>query len=413
MNSVSQTQAVSPSTTVPRNPLMNKAAESHLQTSQAPTWIAAAASIPGRSHLCAGIPCQDASLAGCSPRPHLFVCDGRGSASHSDIGAMAAVAALRAQLDNAAGLFEMVLDGEDAAEAQKLEPCLSQLLYRTAAQEQQRQAERIGANPADFEHTLLMVVCGRRRFLCIQVGDGGIAMKTDGNSVEMLSQQARGEFANTTFFVSHSRKTSWRHVLKDMEGVSGFMAFSDGTAEKLVVNVNNAAAPAIGQIIDRAAAGKFDRKEILGFLTESHWEPQVQDDRSLALLAFSGCSLSKSPQSVLHPPKEMPSGISVSPSVRTISTSSAEGASRISVPQPADVGCQAKVKSLWGRYWDVILVSAAGILIPLVVLGVLGETPPKTARAVAKPAAASASTGKAPYMPPPTGLDKRSNSSAR
>jgi hypothetical protein len=256
------------------------------------TWLAASASIPGRSHIRAGIPCQDAAAAGVCPRPYLIVCDGRGSASHSDIGANAAVEAIVAQLDNAAELFEKVLDAEDEEEARHCHPLLVRLIYRTAAQEQRRQAIRIGTSPESFEHTLLVVVCGWRRFLYIQVGDGGIVMQRRDGSLQVLSEPARGEFANTTFFVSSGRKTSWRHGLMEIEGVAGFMAFSDGTAEKLLVAADNTASPAVGQILERAGGGNFDREEILRFLTETHWEPQVQDDRSLALLALGSSTVS-------------------------------------------------------------------------------------------------------------------------
>jgi hypothetical protein len=247
-------------------------------------WLAASACVPGRSHLRSGTPCQDAAATGICPRPWLIVCDGRGSASHSDTGATAAVEAIRAQIDNAGELFAKVLDGDDEEEAQRCHPLLIRLIYRTAAQEQRRQAARMGASPEDFEHTLLAVVCGNKRFLYIQVGDGGIVMQRRDGSLQVLSEPARGEFANTTFFVTCGRQTNWRHGLLPMEGVAGFMAFSDGTAEKLVVIADNTAAPAVGQILERAVAGRFGREEILRFLTEPHWEPGVQDDRSLAIL---------------------------------------------------------------------------------------------------------------------------------
>ena len=306
-------------------------------------WLAAAASVPGRSHIRAGIPCQDASLAGIAPRPHVVVCDGRGSARHSEIGASASVAALRSQLDNASGLFATVLDGDDGEEARKAEPMLSTLLYRTAAQEQRRQAEASGTVAADFEHTLLVVVCGRRRFLCIQVGDGGIAMRRTDGLAEMLSLPARGEFANTTSFVSCGRPTPWRHFLGDMNGASGFMAFSDGTAEKLVSTADNAAAPAIGQIIGRAASGEFGREAIVGFLTEPHWEPQVQDDRSLAVVA----------------------------TVKSARTESA--ADSVVAEESGNREEENAFAKLWRRHRDEILVAIAALLTPLLALWALGS----------------------------------------
>ena len=266
------------------------------------TWLAASASVPGRSHLRTGIPCQDAAAAGVSPRPYLIVCDGRGSASHADIGANAAIEAIVAQLDNASEVFAQVLDADNEEESARGHPLLVRLIYRTAAQEQRRQANSLGASPESFEHTLLVIVCGCKRFLYIQVGDGGIVMQRTDGSLQVLSEPARGEFANTTFFVTCGRQTSWRHRLMPMDGVAGFMAFSDGTAEKLITAADNTASAAVGQILGQAATGRFGREEVLRFLTETHWEPQVQDDRSLAILMVGSSTASNSEPDVVPAP---------------------------------------------------------------------------------------------------------------
>ena len=61
------------------------------------TWCGHAASVPGNGHIRREIPCQDASGVWLSPRPCLIVCDGRGSARLSHLGARAAVKAFRSQ----------------------------------------------------------------------------------------------------------------------------------------------------------------------------------------------------------------------------------------------------------------------------------------------------------------------------
>ncbi|WP_423739843.1 protein phosphatase 2C domain-containing protein, partial [Alistipes putredinis] len=61
-------------------------------------WNGFAVSVCGSGHIRRGVPCQDASQVILSPRPAVIVCDGRGSAAHSELGAAGAVRAFRTQL---------------------------------------------------------------------------------------------------------------------------------------------------------------------------------------------------------------------------------------------------------------------------------------------------------------------------
>lgn len=248
-------------------------------------WSALAGQTPGRSHLRTGTPCQDAAAAGASPRPHIIVCDGRGSARLSDQGARKAVQSLSSLLYGAKPLFEAVLDNPDGVLAETILPFLAQTICLTAARGQLELVEQTpGAKTADFEHTLVFIAAGDRRFICVQVGDSAAVMRRHGR-IETISEQMRGEFANTTFFVSASQGgTMFRKVFGRMEGVDAFAACTDGAAERLIRNSDNSPAPAFGQFWDGMADGSFNREALFRFLSEPEWEPRVQDDRSIALI---------------------------------------------------------------------------------------------------------------------------------
>jgi hypothetical protein len=137
-----------------------------------------------------------------------------------------------------------------------------------------------------------------------------------------------------------------------MEGVAGFMAFSDGTAEKLVVTADNTAPPAIGQILGQAAAGRFGREEVLRFLTEAHWEPQVQDDRALAILVVGSSSVSDSEP-----------GVAQEPSIVVLAPNrEVHGKPLVAIPKPQ------KVLDCWCQYQETIIAVLAVVAVQLAIL---------------------------------------------
>jgi hypothetical protein len=137
-----------------------------------------------------------------------------------------------------------------------------------------------------------------------------------------------------------------------MEGVAGFMAFSDGTAEKLVVSADNTAAPAVGQILEQAVAGRFGREEILRFLTEPHWEPRVQDDRSLAILVVgSGTASDNEPDVVSVPSIAVP-----------VPNREAHGEPLVAIPRPQ------RVLDCWCQYQETIIAVLVVVAVQLAIL---------------------------------------------
>ena len=114
-----------------------------------------AVSIPGNGHIRTERPCQDASGVWYDSRPCLIVCDGRGSASHSQYGAMAAVEAFRSQCAVMEDLLAAVLDGEKWNDNRWNRFC--NLMIRTVCQKKMELAEKYNLPEKEFDFTIAAI----------------------------------------------------------------------------------------------------------------------------------------------------------------------------------------------------------------------------------------------------------------
>lgn len=184
-----------------------------------------AASATGRSHLDRGQPCQDAQASACVGAALVAaVCDGAGSATHSDIGAqhvsrsvvdaLAASALLRATAPLALPV-EVLRPLVETA----IEDARGQLALKAAGQ---------GVRLADHACTLVGVLADARGGWFFHVGDGVAACAFNGDAADAVSLPANGEYANETWFVTGS---NWREQLRltRFEGdVQAIVLMSDG-----------------------------------------------------------------------------------------------------------------------------------------------------------------------------------------
>lgn len=161
-------------------------------------WMAARAA--GSSHVAACLPCQD-RYAVSTPRPGRWIAalaDGAGSAPLGDRGAEAAVDAAVRSL-----AWAGVAGGGDPVAA-----------VRAAAAEARAGvvvlADAEGVEPRQAACTLLVVTMGPEGGAALQIGDGLIAVSEGPPAGEgegagewsWVFWPQRGEFANTTFFLS-------------------------------------------------------------------------------------------------------------------------------------------------------------------------------------------------------------------
>lgn len=152
-------------------------------------------------------------------------------------------------------------------------------------------AESLGIPVKELASTLLFVVLketkGTIQYLAGHIGDGVIVQFKD-NQASVFSHPERGEFSNTTFFVTSKGALThlrlYRGVLNPNEG---FMLFSDGVADTLYHKQTQTAAPACAKMFEwldtytQRQIAKAIRDNLQQVFRE---ETPVGDDCSLAIL---------------------------------------------------------------------------------------------------------------------------------
>jgi hypothetical protein len=163
-------------------------------------WVIAAASATGTSHQASGQPCQDAhaharlrAADGSGEIAILVVCDGAGTATHSDIGAAATaqsfVAHFARRLDSGLGELTREVVVEWLRE-------LRGSTLRSIAHEE-------GCSLRDLACTLTAVVCRRDATDVVQLGDSLAAGRLgDTEQFMPFTEPQNGEYANSTYFVT-------------------------------------------------------------------------------------------------------------------------------------------------------------------------------------------------------------------
>lgn len=203
-------------------------------------WRVFGASVTGKSHLDKAIPCQDAHAhVQVGGSLVAVVCDGAGSARHSELGAQFVAStlaqALAQQLRQGASI-EALHDGALAGAMAQVRGELEAL------------ADNHGAVLDDYATTVVGVVMGPSVGVFFHLGDGvGVAQLDDGG--EVISQPANGEYANETYFISGERWRDQLRLLPIPRGVRGLVLMSDGCMP-FAMSKNNASlyAPFMGAV---------------------------------------------------------------------------------------------------------------------------------------------------------------------
>lgn len=251
-------------------------------------WCGHAVSVPGNGHIRREMPCQDASGVWFSPRPCLIVCDGRGSASLSHLGARAAVKAFRSQCAVMEKRLAGLLDTRRCDARDWLRFC--QLMVRTVCQQKIELAEEHNCSESEFDFTIAFAILGERRIGFFQVGDGALTVQR-GSESSVVFMPDKGEFDNQTTFLhpGDENKRKLHAVLQSAEGVTGVAATSDGPEFLMFELQTMTPGPIFRQMFDDLGAGRFTRQSALDYLTGSRWsrDPRGNDDRSLAIMGVS------------------------------------------------------------------------------------------------------------------------------
>jgi hypothetical protein len=268
----------------------------HSPKEPAAVWHAACATRIGAGHLRRELPCQDAARAGAAPRPHAIVCDGRGSAPRSHEGSRRAVAAFARCMTGHEPFLGLALDAELAAGAALGSwNLVARSLFHTLAAEQLELAEEFELRPKDFDFTLSCAVLGKRHLGWIRVGDNQLVVQRNG-ILGVAEVPEEFDFANQTRFVRPGDRAA-SHLscgVIPAEEVEGVAVFTDGVSPKMLSAARSHPSIGFSEIFLQCAAASEDFSETLEkFLARSDWEPAVQDDRGLAVLAHRSLAETK------------------------------------------------------------------------------------------------------------------------
>lgn len=252
-------------------------------TGNSKQWFACAGETAGSGHLEREIPCQDRAIAWIHPHPCIMVLDGRGSASHSQVGAAAARLRLQDFLRQRDDEISSILDAPSANLSAIGWKSMALAIYYQAASEQLKLARFFDLRPQDFEFTLTLALIGTARVAWLAVGDSPLVILKRG-ILGLVTTEATGDFANQTQFVTADpgESTGLQAGLIPIENLNGIAAMSDGAATRLIDLRQQTAAEVIRQLLVQSASNRLD--PIPDLFAHAGWKSATRDDLSLAFL---------------------------------------------------------------------------------------------------------------------------------
>jgi protein phosphatase 2C-like protein len=252
-----------------------------------PSWRIASACDIGTSHMGSGTPCQDSAahaILRTKDGPVLVaaVCDGAGSAAHSEIGSWLAsttfVELVELHFENGACLADIDRDKATAWVTRTAERLISR-------------AGEDGNEPKDYSCTLLAAIVGSKAAAFVQIGDGAIVVshgEADGWSWVFWPQH--GEYANQTTFVLSANAANALDFSFAPRRVDEVAIFSDGI-ERMVLHGATKAVnePFFRQMflpVRASTTRGFDQKlseKLKGYLGSPVVNARTNDDKTLLM----------------------------------------------------------------------------------------------------------------------------------
>jgi len=261
-----------------------------LQTRPAFSW--AAVRTQGASHEQCGEPCQDAFTlqTGCRngvPYAAVAIADGAGSARHAEEAAKLAArlftAFVTSEIDayglDETGLVDLALDAANGVHCK---------LRRLAVER--------GVHADHFATTLLAFVATPERMVLVQIGDGGIVMRSRNDPGWRLAfPPHHGEFCNESRFITDRDAMDWLQ-LTSIEGAPGtLIAFTDGLEDLLLspatLEVHPPLFDHIGERLGRFRNGGLDpdlSAELDELMVSGSVRSRTDDDTTLLAIRFNG-----------------------------------------------------------------------------------------------------------------------------
>ena len=259
-----------------------------------PVWRYASASVRGTSHVKTGVPCQDHAQV--APIPSLgtpsaliaVASDGAGSAARSDEGARAACGAFLE-------FSRLALDWVCRAEH------LTDSFGKDALADLQADIDALARDQrepvASFACTLLGALVTSDAALFVQLGDGAIVYRVEGDPEWHLAAQGqRGEFINETVFVTRPDASSHIQAIRVNEPVVEFALMTDGVEFLAIKQPDGIPHPAFFEHVTTGLRAVPAHGEARGysewiatFLASEAVNRRTDDDKTLVLATRAQC----------------------------------------------------------------------------------------------------------------------------
>lgn len=215
------------------------------------------------------MPIQDYGVSTTHPFPILIVADGAGSQPHSATGAKTAVitsldfiTAREFKIDSYTKCFELYLN------------VLVALLEK---------ADELNAEVSALATTLSIVYVLDETVYWMQIGDGIIMVEAAG-VLGCVSTPHRGEYANTTVFVTSPNAHRFlQYGFFSASHCDGLIAFTDGLSPILIYQNNLMPAPVCASLIKQLRQKPLIADDLQALL-ENEFKDASDDDKTLGLL---------------------------------------------------------------------------------------------------------------------------------
>ncbi|MCK5524878.1 MAG: protein phosphatase 2C domain-containing protein [Thiomargarita sp.] len=243
-------------------------------------WNRVGASVVGTSHIKKEQPCHDAFQSKILPNGEIIiaVADGAGSASQPEIGSKLAVQTV---MDYCVveKFADNLLNNDDEWRI------LLQTLFQQArtALEQKAVTEKMELN--DYATTLIVVILTEKWTVCGLIGDCIAVTLNKSNELVSLCLPQKGEYVNTTHFLTQSDALEKLDIQIQHHSVQGIAVLSDGLLD-LVLKQNKPYSSFFIPLFDFVANiedEKEAKKQLEVFLESERVNNRTDDDKTLVL----------------------------------------------------------------------------------------------------------------------------------
>lgn len=249
-------------------------------TAETLPWRVVGASAIGTGHVKTGLPCQDAFAYQQTENSLMIaVADGAGSAALSHEGSALAVETALASLTTQ--LTETVTLNADewsTVITTTFEATRSALIDHAVA---------AGMPLRDYATTLLLLVLTDSATVSGMIGDCLAVMLNQADALTVLTVPQKGEYANTTNFLTQDDALDMLDIQHIDESPAGVAAFSDGL-QTLAVNIaqNKPHAPFFNPLFAFTAAAEEQAaaaQQLAEFLNSDRLNERTDDDKTIVL----------------------------------------------------------------------------------------------------------------------------------